>query len=101
MKVPFRFTACLLFFGFAALSLAAQSTIKPDVKNKTFEKVWRTVNEKFFDPNFNGVNWKDVHDRYSPLVVSSKSDAEFYGLLNKMLGELKTSHMEIYTPESF
>jgi carboxyl-terminal processing protease len=76
---------------------ATQSS--PQIRQKTFEKVWQTVNEKYFDPNFGGVDWRGVRERYAPQVATVKTDAELYKLLNKMLGELKVSHMQVVTPE--
>jgi carboxyl-terminal processing protease len=75
---------------------AREST--PELRRKTFEKAWETVRDKFYDPNFNGVDWNKVRERYSPLVDAVKTDAELYELLNKMLAELKVSHMGVVTP---
>ncbi len=76
----------------------AQPTATQQVRQRTFEKVWQIVNEKFFDPKFGGVDWNAVHAAYAPQVGLVKSDAEFYTLLTKMVEELKTSHLEIITP---
>src|SRR6266404_9423593 len=78
--------------------IAREST--PEVRKKTFEKVWETVRDKFFDPNFNGVDWNKLRERYGPLVDSVKTDDELYATLNRMLTELRISHMEIITPEA-
>jgi carboxyl-terminal processing protease len=69
------------------------------VRQKTFEKVWKIVNEEFYDPNFGGVDWNKVRERYAPQAAAVKTDAELYDLLNKMLGELKVSHMVVLTPD--
>src|SRR5262249_34982490 len=70
--------------------------VSPDstvaVRQQTFELVWRTVQEKHFDPTFGGVNWEQVRLRYAPKITAAASDAEFYGLLQQMLGELHQSH---------
>ena len=29
-----------------------------------FDAVWNTVNDNFYDPNFHGVDWKAVGERY-------------------------------------
>ena len=71
----------------------------PQIRKKTFAMVWQTVNDKFYDPNFRGVDWRAVHDRYAPQVAAVKTDAELYNTLNAMLSELKVSHMQILTPE--
>jgi carboxyl-terminal processing protease len=69
-----------------------------EARRETFETVWRIVNERFYDPNFNGVDWKAVRVRYAPLVDAVKSDADLYPLLNTMLGELKASHFAVKPP---
>jgi carboxyl-terminal processing protease len=85
-----------------SVSLFAQSNEStPEIRQKTFEKVWKTVNEKFFDPNFGGVNWKEVRARYAQLIAAAKTDDEFYRVLANMLGELHSSHLEVVRPEEF
>jgi carboxyl-terminal processing protease len=74
----------------------------PGVKKRreSFELVWQTVDKTFFDPTFNGVNWKAVHDRYAPLVARANSDRELYTLLQLMVNELHQSHFWIIPPEA-
>ena len=82
----------------AARAGAVQSSAK--VREQTFQKVWEVVRDKFFDPDFNGVDWNDVHARYAPLVPSVRSDDDLYDLLDRMMSELHSSHMEIIRPDS-
>lgn len=65
---------------------------------RTFEIIWNKLNEAFYDPAFGGLNWKDVHDRYQPLIAAAKNDKEFYELINKMLWKLKVSHTNLVPP---
>jgi carboxyl-terminal processing protease len=92
----------------AAGTAAAQDSVKasarareatPELRRQTFEIVWRTIRDKHFDPNFNGVDWDKVHDVYAPRVARVKSDKEFYELLQAMLGELHQSHFVVLPPE--
>ena len=69
-------------------------------RKETFELVWETVNKHFYDPNFNGVDWKAVHDRYAPQVARARSDAELYVLLQLMVNELRQSHLWIIPPDA-
>src|SRR6266850_1043994 len=66
---------------------------------EVFEEVWETVNEKYYDPSFHGVNWKAVRVRYRPLIERENSDEEFYNLLKRMVGELHDAHTRFHTPE--
>src|SRR5690349_14851133 len=72
-----------------------------EIRQKTFEIVWKTVNEKHFDPNFNGVDWNAVHQKYAPLVAATKTDDELYPILSNMLKELKESHFAIIPPSAY
>ena len=64
-----------------------------------FEIVWQTINDKYFDPTFGGVNWKEVHVRYQPLIAAAESDEAFYELINKMVFELNVSHIGVVSPD--
>lgn len=77
------------------------STEKPsNVRQKTFDIVWRTVKDKHFDPTLGGTDWDKVRQQYEPRLAELKSDAELYKLLQQMLGELKQSHFNIVPPEA-
>lgn len=101
MKRLTAFLSSICLILAAALAVPAQTTKEssPQVRQKTFEAVWNTVQKKYYDPTFGGVDWNKVHERYAPQVAAVKSDAELYELLAKMLGELHTSHLEIIPPE--
>ncbi len=72
----------------------------PNQRQETFELVWQTVNKSFYDPKFNGVDWKAIHDRYAPRVSQVTSDAQLYFLLQLMVNELHQSHFWIIPPEA-
>jgi carboxyl-terminal processing protease len=74
----------------------------PEAKKRreSFELVWQTVDKSFYDPKFNGVDWKSVHDRYAPRIALATSDRELYGLLQLMVNELHQSHFWIIPPEA-
>ncbi len=92
--------ACIAaLYIFALISQASGQTppIKPDYL-EIFEAVWETVNDRFYDPSFTGIDWKAVGDRYRPLAETAKTDTEFHALLQKMLRELPVSHLHISMP---
>lgn len=68
-------------------------------RRQVFEEIWETINEKYYDPKFNGVNWQAVRERYSPMIDQQDSDAEFYRTLKRMVGELHDAHTRFHTPE--
>jgi len=63
-----------------------------------FEKVWQIINRDYYDPSFNGVDWKAVRERYQPRVEAATSDGEFYLVLREMVGELHDAHTRFFSP---
>ena len=64
---------------------------------KNFDLVWRTVYKEHFDPNFGGVDWKDLYRIYRPRVEQAKNLAEFTRIINEMLFKLKLSHLMVFS----
>ena len=89
-------SACILLLWLAIAPVLSNS--EPSLSD-TFEQVWQTVNEDFYDPDFNGVNWADIQDEYQPLANQARSQAELAQVINQMLSELQTSHTRFYTSE--
>ena len=86
--------------GGVPAGVAARPVASTELRQETFDIVWRTVKEKHFDPTHGGVDWDKVREQYATRVAEAKSDAEFYGLLRQMLGELRQSHFNIIPPEA-
>jgi carboxyl-terminal processing protease len=84
----------------AAAPAAAAAREAAAVRVRTFEQVWQTVNDKFYDPTFNGVDWNGVRARYAPRVAALASDDALYPLLNEMLDELGASHFGVIPPHA-
>lgn len=87
----FLFSTFVYDSGFAQTS----KTSNPQVWQKTFDVVWKTVNERYFDPTFGGTDWVAVRQRYAPQVAMVQTDSQFRDLLTRMLGEIKISHLRI------
>jgi len=94
----------LLFAIFPASPVAAQSAetqVKPlSARERTeiFNRVWHLIKDRYYDPAFNGVDWQATGKRYQPLAEAAASDEAFYGLLERMVGELRDAHTHVRTP---
>lgn len=66
---------------------------------QVFEEAWRKLNINFYDPNFHGQNWEQLHDHYKPWAMHASTDRDFGDVMNMMLGELNSSHMGFYGSE--
>lgn len=91
---------CSLLLVFSALSCFAQPSpgLSPKERLKAFEQVWRLINEKYYDPGMNGVDWNAVRERYRPRVETARDNDEFYQLLKAMTGELHDAHTRFRSP---
>ncbi len=75
-------------------------------RDRSFEFVWSTINDAYYDPTFGGVDWTAVKAKYQPLLAGTADKAALRVLLQRMLGELHKSHFSIlprelavYTPQ--
>jgi len=65
----------------------------------TFEVVWQTVRDRFYDPHFHGLDWDAVRERYHSNAAQATSEEERAAVINSMLSELHASHTHYYTPD--
>ena len=112
-----RYTS-LLFFTLALLAAGFHSVVTPSPayavtvvgtkaadelsradRVEVFEEVWETILEKYYNASFNGVDWSAVGRQYRPLIEQAASDADFYEVLKRMVGELRDAHTRFHTPE--
>ena len=83
-----------------AESVNASDSLSRQDRIEIFEDVWKTINEQYYDPSFNGINWQEVHKLYLPKVEAAKTDVEFYRLFEEMLAVLRDAHTVFNHPQS-
>lgn len=82
--------------GFAASGVASGlAPAERQLNIDSFEYVWRTVRDKHWDPNLNGLDWKAVHDELLPRVQNAGDGGEARAAIQEMLGRLKQTHFEV------
>lgn len=86
-------------FAPASAHAIGQELLSLKDRVEVFEEVWETVYEKYYDASFNGVDWRAVRNRYRPLVEEAATDADFYVVLKRMVGELRDAHTRFHTPD--
>ncbi len=72
-----------------------EAIVPEDIKKGTLEKVWSTINNTYFDSTFNGVDWNVIKTKYSSQLGNIKTNQNLTDFLNKMVGELKQSHLKV------
>lgn len=68
----------------------------PDERRQMFSEAWRLLWNRFYDPEFHGVNWESMREKYEPLALAAYTDEEFRIVVREMIGELSASHLGIY-----
>jgi C-terminal processing protease CtpA/Prc/Tol biopolymer transport system component len=64
-----------------------------EYRKQVFDEAWRTINDRFYDPNFHGQDWKALRTKYEPRALAASTSQDFYMLFNEMLGQVNASHM--------
>ena len=94
MRAGARFLVILLF----CLVSQAMGQPAPPASPAVLDEVWRTVNERFYDPHFGGHDWAAIGETYRNLARDA-APAALPGLINRMLGELGASHTAYLTAD--
>ncbi len=68
-------------------------------RRRLVEEIWQTINDEYYDPAFNGVDWAAVRGRYLERTAAARDDFEFYGLCELMTAELRDSHTRYSPPQ--
>ena len=75
------------------------ATLAADARQRAFNFVWETIRDRYYDPNFNGVDWNAVRARYEPQAMQAKDDDAFWDVLDRMTGELHDAHTRVESPK--
>ncbi len=68
-------------------------------RQAALDYVWTTVNEKYYDPKLNGVDWNAARRKYESSILSAASDDDYWESLDRMTGELRDSHTRVNGPK--
>jgi carboxyl-terminal processing protease len=74
-------------------------TLPREERIKLFDQVWRSINENYYDRNFNGIDWKLQREVFRLQAESALSNEDLYRTLRQMIGKLGDAHTRIYAPE--
>ena len=64
-------------------------------RHAAFAQFWRNYKRGFYDANMHSRDWDKVRARYERLLPTIETSEEFGVLLNRMVGELESSHSEV------
>jgi len=87
-------------------ALAKPATRPPLVSTATragrlavFDDAWSTINERYYDRAFHGLDWDAQRVAFRKLAAEAGSGHELYALLRRMVGALNDPHTRVFSPE--
>src|SRR5438270_13099228 len=101
ISMPRRFFCCaaLLLCGIA--SADELSPARKQLNVGSFERVWTTVRDTYFDAKLGGLDWQAVHDELRPEVEKAATMDEARRVMSGMLDRLHVSHLRIIPFEAY
>ncbi len=81
--------------------LTVTAEMDVDFKNEKveiFHEAWEALNKGYYNPDFNGIDWKAVRAEYEPLAEGAGTSEELRRILDLMVGELNSSHSGVSGP---
>jgi carboxyl-terminal processing protease len=70
------------------------------LREAAIDHVWRTINERYYRADLNGVDWQAARGRWQPRAMAAGNDEEFWDSLDRMAGELADSHTRVESPKA-
>ena len=67
----------------------------------SFEKAWRLVRDRYWDPNLGGLDWQAVHDELRPRIEAASTMAEARGVIADMAARMNRSHFGVISGELY
>jgi hypothetical protein len=61
-----------------------------------YDKIWTSLERQFYAPDYNGIDIRSLRERYRSQVAASRTDGEFLAIIRRMLGEFRTSHLDLF-----
>jgi carboxyl-terminal processing protease len=78
---------------------ALVSTTTPEGRLAVFDDIWETIQDRYYDPKFHGIDWQAKRTAFRPAAARAASTHEFYELMRQMIASLRDAHTRVYGPE--
>ncbi len=78
--------------------LQANPEVGLELQKQIFEEIVSTVDDVYVYPDFNGVDWEGIKDRYREKIDSGLNTQGFYSAIQSMITELGDEHSHFESP---
>jgi carboxyl-terminal processing protease len=75
------------------------STATVEGRLAVFDDVWETIEDRYYDPKFHGIDWQEKRTTYRPVAARAGNTQEFYDVLRQMIASLRDAHTRVYSPD--
>ena len=75
------------------------STATVEGRLAVFDDVWETIQERYYDPKFHGIDWQAKRTTFRPVAARAGNSQEFYDVLRQMIASLRDAHTRVYSPD--
>jgi len=85
-----------------ATATHASVVFKPlttDVQLSIFEDLWATVKDEYLYPDFNGLDWDEIHVEYLQRIDDGLTSDKFYAAMEEMIMRLGDDHSVFLSPD--
>jgi carboxyl-terminal processing protease len=78
---------------------APVSTTTVEGRLAVFDDAWETIEERYYDPKFHGIDWQAQRATFRPAAARATNPHEFYDVLRHMIASLRDAHTRVYSPD--
>lgn len=75
------------------------STATVEGRLAVFDDVWETIQDRYYDPKFHGIDWQAKRTAFRPVAARASNTQEFYDVLRQMIASLRDAHTRVYSPD--
>ncbi|HEU4508487.1 MAG TPA: S41 family peptidase [Pyrinomonadaceae bacterium] len=75
------------------------STATVEGRLAVFDDVWETIQQRYYDPKYHGINWQAKRAAFRPAAARASGTYELYEVLRQMIASLKDAHTRVYSPD--
>lgn len=85
--------------SFAKGEAALVSTSTPEGRLAVFDDAWSTINARYYDRAFHGLDWEAQRTTFRSLAAQANSSQQLYATLRQMINSLNDPHTRVFSPE--
>ena len=75
------------------------STATVEGRLAVFDDVWETIQDRYYDPKFHGIDWQAKRTTFRPVAARAGNSQELYDVLRQMIASLRDAHTRVYSPD--